>query len=384
MDELVRTFLPPGIFIEQLKRRDVDFFTGVPDSVLKDFCSYVQDHVPKERHVMTGNEGQSVSVAAGYQMATNRIPLVYMQNSGFGNMVNPLMSLTHKNVYSIPMIILMGWRGEPGRKDEPQHRVMGRANTAFCNVMDLAYDILPDYAEGAEEMLDMAVEHCQTQKTPFVLLARKRTFETYKGKTSVIIDRPMIRENVLDIVSQSAPNGCVFVGTTGFTSRELYEIRARYKQSHATDFYTVGCMGHATSIATGVATARPDRKVYVFDGDGAALMHMSGFATIGMRGIPNLNHILVQNECHESTGQQPTGSGTINFCQIADACGYKSSKSVETAEDLKAALTEMNNGSPGPHFLEVKVKPGVRPNLGRPTQTPAQNKKELMSFLRKI
>jgi len=384
MSDFTRTFLPADTFIEQLARRDVDFFTGVPDSVLKDFCSYIEDHIPVERHIMTGNEGQAVSVAAGYQMATNRTPLVYIQNSGFGNMVNPLMSLTHKNVYSIPMIIMMGWRGEPGRKDEPQHRVMGRANTAFCNVMDLAYEILPDDAESSEEVLDIAVEHCRTQKTPFIILVRKRTFETYKSKGLIQLDRPLIRENVLECVSQSAPNGSVFVGTTGFTSRELFEIREKHGQTHATDFYTVGCMGHATSIATGIAVARPNRKVYVFDGDGAALMNLSGFATIGIRGLQNLNHILVQNECHESTGQQPTGSGNIDFCQIAMACGYKSAHSVETLEEMQNHLNLINSDPFGPHFLEVKVKPGVRNDLGRPTQTPKQNKDQLMSFLRKV
>lgn len=382
LDDAERTFLPPSIFVDQLRRRNMDFFTGVPDSILKEFCSYVEDHVQKDNHVMTGNEGQSIAVAAGYNMATGKIPVVYLQNSGLGNIINPVLSLTHKGVYSVPMVILAGWRGEPGRKDEPQHRIMGKITQSIAHVCDLPFDILPDFEEGADEVLDQAVEHCQTNQTPFLLLVRKRTFESYKAINKVTSDMPLLRERVLEIVGQNAPKKAVFVGTTGFTSRELFEIREKNGQTHATDFYTVGCMGHASSIGIGLAAAQPHRPCYVCDGDGATLMHMSGMATVGSRGFPNYNHILINNHAHESTGAQPTGSANIDFNGIAKACGYRNVQTATTEEELYSALQTMDPLN-GPNFLEVKTRPGARKELGRPTSTPLQNKKELMAFLRK-
>eukprot|EP00494_Astrolonche_serrata_P030930 UN31198 len=212
------------------------FFAGVPDSLLGDFCALVQDKLPSNQHVITANEGQAVAVAAGYHMATGKIPVVYMQNSGFGNTVNPLISLAHKQVYSIPMLLLIGWRGEPGRRDEPQHRVQGKIMPGLLSDCEIPFDVLPDYEEGAEDALKMAVNHFKTRKSPFALMVRKRTFETYKSTAKIESEGDMTREECITAIAESADPWTCFVGTTGFASRELYEYRVKAGQKVEREF----------------------------------------------------------------------------------------------------------------------------------------------------
>lgn len=379
-DELERTFLPPAAFYEQLVSRKVDFFTGVPDSLLKPFCAYVTDHAPEDKHVITPNEGSSIALAAGYHLATKKYPLVYYQNSGLGNTVNPLLSLAHKNVYSVPMLMLVGWRGEPGRKDEPQHAVQGPMTPGLLATLDVPFEILPDYEEGAEEAVEHAVDIMKTRHCPVALLVKKRTFNEYALKNKMTADFKLAREDAIRLVVEEAGPWDVMVGTTGFTSRELFELRAGSGAGHERDFLTVGSMGHASAIAAGVAIAKPSRNVVVLDGDGATLMHMGNVAMVGKLGLKNFKQVLVNNGAHDSVGAQPTQGFGMKFHEVAKACGYAFTEVAETEEEIRAGLRKLL-ATDGPGMLEVRVRPGARKNLGRPTTSTLENKAAFMEFL---
>lgn len=385
MSETERTFLNPAHFFRLLRSHGTTFFTGVPDSLLKDFCAYVTDNCSKEEHIIAANEGTAMATAAGYHMATGKVPIVYLQNSGLGNTVNPLLSLSSPKVYSIPTLLLIGWRGEPGKKDEPQHLVQGPLTPGLLKEMNVPYDILPDYAEGAFDVLEKAYKTMEETKGPYALLVRKACFEKYKLKTEVEVftgDNMLHREEVLEKVISVFPKEPL-VTTTGFTSRELFELRVEKGQSHAQDFLTVGSMGHCSSIAMGIAIAKAQtgEQVLCIDGDGAALMHMGAFATAGQSGLKNFKHVLVNNAVHDSVGGQPTQCQNIDFPAIARACGYTSASSVSDADDMVKALEELR-GKDGPAFLEIKAKPGARANLGRPTTSTHQNKQAFMEMLK--
>jgi phosphonopyruvate decarboxylase len=368
-----------------MRSHGTTFFTGVPDSLLKDFCAYITDNCSKEEHIIAANEGTAMATAAGYHMATGKVPVVYLQNSGLGNTVNPLLSLSSPKVYSIPTLLLIGWRGEPGKKDEPQHLVQGPLTPGLLREMGVPYDILPDYAEGAFDVLEKAYKTMEETKGPYALLVRKACFEKYKLKTEVEVftgDNMLHREEVLEKVISVFPKEPL-VTTTGFTSRELFELRVENGQSHAQDFLTVGSMGHCSSIAMGIAIAKAEtgEQVLCIDGDGAALMHMGAFATAGQSGLKNFKHVLVNNAVHDSVGGQPTQCQNIDFPAIARACGYTSSASASDADDIVKALEEMREKE-GPAFLEIKAKPGARANLGRPTTSTHQNKQAFMEMLK--
>jgi len=368
-----------------MRSHGTTFFTGVPDSLLKDFCAYITDNCSKQEHVIAANEGTAMATAAGYHMATGKVPVVYLQNSGLGNTVNPLLSLSSPEVYSIPTLLLIGWRGEPGKKDEPQHLVQGPLTPGLLKAMNVPYDILPDYAEGAFDVLEKAYKTMEETKGPYALLVRKACFEKYKLKTEVEVftgDNMLHREEVLGKVISVFPKEPL-VTTTGFTSRELFELRVEKGQSHAQDFLTVGSMGHCSSIAMGIAIAKAPtgEQVLCIDGDGAALMHMGAFATAGQSGLKNFKHVLVNNAVHDSVGGQPTQCQNIDFPAIARACGYTSASSVSDADDMVKALEELR-GKDGPAFLEIKAKAGARANLGRPTTSTHQNKQAFMEMLK--
>jgi phosphonopyruvate decarboxylase len=383
MDETVRYFLNPAHFAALLKAHGTEFYTGVPDSLLKDFCAYVTDTVPAEKHVIAVNEGTAVATAAGHHLATGKIPLVYLQNSGLGNTVNPLLSLCSPKVYAIPTLLMIGWRGEPGKKDEPQHILQGALTPGLLQEMGIPYDILPDYAEGAFEVLDKAYNHMNSAKGPYALLVRKDTFEKHTLKTpqDVFTGSSMLhREEILERIVTVFPTEPL-VTTTGFTSREMFELREALGQSHDNDFLTVGSMGHCSSIALGIAMSRRlDQPVLCLDGDGAALMHMGSFATIGAAGTKNFKHVLINNAIHDSVGGQPTGADKIDFSAIAKACGYRSAALASTSEEIEDALKTLKSEE-GPCFLEIRALPGARADLGRPTTTTWQNKEAFMSAL---
>lgn len=381
LDELVRDFVPPAAFYDALGKRGVDFFTGVPDSLLKDFCAYVTDNAPRDRHVIAANEGSAVALAAGYHMATGNVPLVYLQNSGLGNTVNPLLSLADSKVYSIPMLLLIGWRGEPGKKDEPQHRVQGQLTPGMLASMGIQFEVLPDYVEGVEETLDSALDYTKRRNSPFALLVKRQTFEQYKLVNKESNPYELNREDALRVALKALDDWDVVVGTTGFTSREVFELREQWEQGHERDFLTVGSMGHASAIAMGVALAKPSRQVFTFDGDGALIMHMGNMASVGLSGMKNFKHIVLNNGSHDSVGAQPTGALAMDIPTIAKGCGYKETIVASTAEEIEAGIAKLRV-TEGPALLELRVKPGARKDLGRPTTTTLENKKAFMDFLR--
>ncbi|XP_074617354.1 phosphonopyruvate decarboxylase-like isoform X1 [Acropora palmata] len=379
--ELVRDFLNPQDFYDALRMHGMDFFCGVPDSLLKDFCAYVTAVAPKSHHVITSNEGQAIALAAGYHMATGRAGVVYLQNSGLGNIVNPVMSLAVPNVYSIPMLLLLGWRGEPGKRDEPQHMIQGQATPGILASCGIPFQVLPDYQEGAEQALYVARKHMETTKGPYCLLVRRQNFLPFKLEREPDL-YPLNREGAMKTIVDALSEHDVIVGTTGMLSRELFEYRVAKGQGHEKDFLTVGSMGHASAIALGIAQFRPKRQVFCLDGDGAALMHMGALATIGQRDVPNFKHVLLNNGCHDSVGGQPTcgRSDSFNFLGVAKACGYKTVMRAEQREEISEAVKFLR-GLDGPVFLEIRTNKGGRKDLGRPTRTPIQNKMDFMHFL---
>ena len=364
----------PSIFFHCLKEKGIDFFAGVPDSLLKHFCTFIRQNVPESSNIITQNEGGAVALAAGHYLATGHIPLVYMQNSGIGNAVNPLLSLADPEVYSLPMLLLIGYRGEPGVHDEPQHKKQGMVTPALLEAMRYPCLILSSEPDEILRQTKEAIRIAREQKTPVALIVRKGMFEEIPSLRAVS-DLGMTREEALEEISK-LPG--VLVSTTGFTSRELFEIRERRQEGHERDFLTVGSMGHSSMIALGIALAHPELPVTCIDGDGAFLMHLGAIAILGRRKPGSFTHIVINNGVHDSVGGQPTDIGALNLVELASAAGYGKIDSVSTREELHRILSEK---SPDFHFIEVKVRPGARKDLGRPTTTPRENRDALMNHI---
>ena len=374
--------LRPEFFVNTLKEHSIDFYAGVPDSLLKNICAYITDNLPAEQNIIAANEGGAMGIAAGYHLATGKLPVVYMQNSGEGNIINPLASLTDKEVYNIPVLLVIGWRGRPGVKDEPQHVKQGKVTTGLLNVMGINYAILPkDEAEAAKQ-IKIAVEYMKATNECYALVIEKDTFDSYKLQNVEKNNLTISREEAIQKVTANIEDSACIVATTGMISRELFEARTAWNQGHERDFLTVGSMGHASQIALGIALQKPERKVYCFDGDGASLMHMGNMAITASMNCKNYVHVVFNNGAHDSVGGQPTVGLKIDLCGVAKAVGYKATYSVDTMEQLEATLAEVKN-TEGPVLLQVCVKKGNRKDLGRPTTTPLQNKEALMEFLKK-
>ena len=327
----------PTDFYDQLASHGVDFFTGVPDSLLKEFCLSIDDRIPSDQHIITANEGNAVALAAGYYLAKKTLPLVYMQNSGLGNAVNPLLSLCDPEVYSIPMLVMIGWRGEPGVKDEPQHVKQGKIQLELLETMNIPYVIISKDDEQFASKILNAVKIATNESRTFVLLIKKGTFEKYSKVIQKVENQRMLREEALDIILENLDGNVVVVSTTGKTSREIFEIRERKGQSHEQDFLTVGSMGHCSSIALGIALARPDQKVFCIDGDGAMLMHMGNLTSISALKPKNFYHILMNNEVHESVGGQETSAKFIDIPKLVKANGYANVFTVHYPDEEREA-----------------------------------------------
>jgi phosphonopyruvate decarboxylase len=364
-----------------LTEYQITFFTGVPDSLLKDFCAYVTDNTPQERNIIAANEGNAIALAAGYHLATGKAGVVYMQNSGLGNCLNPLTSLTDPHAYSIPMLLVIGWRGEPGKKDEPQHIKQGMVTLGLLNTLGIEYGILPDSIEEAKKLVLKARDHMTKHNVPYAIVVRKGTFEPYKLQNKKETNYAFNREDAVKFIAPLLDDSDIVISTTGKTSRELFEHRARNEQGHHRDFLTVGCMGHSSSIALGIALQKPNRNVYCFDGDGAVIMHMGALSSVGQMRPKNFKHIVFNNFAHDSVGGQPTAADIINIPRIALDNGYKIAFSAESEEEIKSKMNEIKNLE-GPVLLEIKVNKGARKDLGRPTRTPLENKADFMQFLR--
>jgi phosphonopyruvate decarboxylase len=373
--------ISPKCFFDELKSHQIDFYTGVPDSLLKNLCAYITDNLPSKQHIIAANEGGAVGLAAGYHLATGRIPVVYMQNSGLGNTVNPLMSLTDKLVYNIPVLLVVGWRGEPGVKDEPQHRKQGIVTLPMLETMGIKHEVLVDDEDALPAQIGRAVDYMRTTGEAFALIVRKGTFDTYKLQSQSVSALSLTRERAIEIVAAHVSCRDVIVSTTGMISRELFEYRTAMNQGHQQDFLTVGSMGHASQIALGIAINKPDRKVYCFDGDGATIMHTGNMAIIGTVAPDNYYHIVFNNGAHDSVGGQPTVGLKVDIPALAASVGYKTVVSVDNESDLIEQLSGLQQKE-APLLLEIKVKRGARADLGRPTTTPIENKDALMQFLR--
>ncbi|MCZ4352452.1 phosphonopyruvate decarboxylase [Roseovarius aestuarii] len=376
--------ISPKSFHESLAAEGVSFLAGVPDSLLKEFCAYVDAALPAEKHVIAANEGTAMGLATGYYLATGDLPMVYLQNSGLGNIVNPALSIADPEVYGLPMIILVGWRGKPGVKDEPQHVKQGRVTPASLDAMEIPYRELDGDESAAAENAKWAADTARDRNGPVVLLVHKGAFGKAEQKRPAREKDPSImeREEAISLVTETVRSDSTIVATTGMISRELYEQRGFKGQDRASDFLTVGGMGHASQIALGIAIAAPEKDVTCIDGDGAVLMHMGGMATIGQSKTGNLLHIVLNNGAHDSVGGQPTVGFDVAMTDIARACGYDEIVGPVTDKDAVASEVARLTALPGRRFLEVRVNTGSRSDLGRPKETPAENKANFMARLR--
>ncbi|MFH1877984.1 MAG: phosphonopyruvate decarboxylase [Candidatus Omnitrophota bacterium] len=374
--------IKPEYFYELLSEGGIDLFTGVPDSLLKDFCAYVTDHVSADRHIIAANEGGAVAIASGYYLSTGRTGLVYMQNSGQGNAINPLASLADKDVYSLPILLLIGWRGKPGEKDEPQHAKQGKVTLSLLDAMDIPYKILPRDIPGAEKCMADIFNLLAERNAPAAVIIEKGTFEPYECARQEARTSELTREDAIRLVVNTMDPAGVIVSTTGKASRELYEYREQKGMSHERDFLNVGAMGHSSQVALGVAISQPSRDVYCIDGDGAVIMHMGALAVIGEKKVKNFKHVIINNGAHDSVGGQPTAGLNMSFAGVAKACGY--SLCLE-ARNRKEAIENMKllRFSEGPAMLEIKTNMGSRHSLTRPALSRSESKKIFMEFLRK-
>ena len=373
--------IDPARFVADLDALGIELYTGVPDSLLKHLCAHIMEELPRESHVITANEGAAVGIAIGHYLRTGDPALVYLQNSGFGNTINPLLSLADPDVYGVPMVLLVGWRGQPGVKDEPQHVKQGRIMEALLDAMELPWAVLPHEAEAANACMREAVAVARADCTPYVVLVEK---DTFAASSSAGVAGPgtslSSREDALIALVDVLGDATINVSTTGMLSRELFEYRQRAGQHGGRDFLTVGGMGHASSIAMGVAMHESGREVWCLDGDGAALMHLGTLAVLADHGARNLFHVVFNNGVHDSVGGQPTSIGVVDLAATARAVGYGYAASVTSLGELPARVAEMRDAG-GPALLELRVRPGNRADIGRPTRTPAQSKTAFMDAL---
>lgn len=361
-----------------------DFYTGVPDSQLKALCNYLMSTygIDPKHHLIAANEGNCAALAAGYHLATGRVPVVYMQNSGEGNIINPVASLLNDKVYAIPVIFVVGWRGEPGIHDEPQHIYQGEVTVKLLEDMDIRTFVVGKETEAGELKAAMeGFDRVLKEGKQAALIIRKGALE-YSGKVEYKNQYTMKREEIIEHIVKVSGEDPI-ISTTGKASRELFEIREAKGQPHKYDFLTVGSMGHSSSIALGVAINKPGSRVWCIDGDGAMLMHMGAMAVMGANGPDNLIHIIINNGAHETVGGMPTVAGAVDVVGIAKACGYKNAVSVDDPEGLDRELTAAKERN-GLSLIEVRCSIGARDDLGRPTTTALENKQGFMDYLKTI
>ena len=363
-----------------LEKMGIDTIAGVPDSTLKQFCDGVQTYQGGLKHYVTANEGAAVGLAIGSFLASGRPACVYMQNSGIGNAVNPLASLANGDVYGVPMLFIVGWRGEPGVKDEPQHVFQGKITRELFETLAVPYSVI-DRDTTDEEMDAILREADKTlaQGDQFAVIVKKGTFEKAEPFTWVN-GNEMRREEVLGHMLRVLPRDTVIVSTTGKISRELYEQSNAIYGNHENIFMTVGGMGHASMIALGIAEKKPDKRIVCIDGDGAALMHMGALPFIAARAPENFFHIVINNQAHESVGAMPTGCQQAEFARIAKTAGYRAADKLNTIEEIDR-IGKRVAAEQGPILWEIPVSLEVRADLGRPKESARENKEEFMKFL---
>jgi phosphonopyruvate decarboxylase len=371
--------IEPSALFRALQRHGVGFFAGVPDSLLASFCAYVDDECGPNEHVIAANEGNAIALGAGFHLSSGKVAAVYMQNSGLGNAINPLTSLADLEVYAIPLVLIIGWRGEPGVKDEPQHIKQGRITPEQLELLEIPFWVV-DRNSDAEDVVQRAFSALSARNAPVAFLVRKDSFAKYKSRRQRASALNLKREDALrELLALVRPDDLI-VSTTGKTSREVFELRAASGKPQR-DFLTVGGMGHTASLAAGVALGNPGKRVVCLDGDGSVLMHLGALPVIGQLRPPNFLHVLLNNAAHESVGGQPTVGDRIDFAAIARSSGYLDYRCAADAESLRTAWTEVSSRE-GPVMLEVRIEIGSRADLGRPTSTPEQNKRAFLDVAR--
>ncbi len=375
--------IEPEKYCDFLQAAGIPFAVGVPDSLLAPFCACVADRYGERHHRIVANEGAAIAMATGYYLASRQPALVYLQNSGQGNTVNPLTSLADPEVYGIPMLMLVGWRAAPGCADEPQHVKQGRITSQLFDVLEIPHAVLPDDSDDACAITQQLIEESIQNARPVALLVRPKTFAGYAS----VADRQRAnqheigREEAIEALMRAVPKHAVMVSTTGHISRELFELREQYGASHQQDFYTVGGMGHASQIALGMAIAQPQRPVICIDGDGAWLMHMGSVPIIGQSPeVDHFRHVVLNNGVHGSVGGQPTVALDLDLPALAKASGYRYAERVALRSDLEGAIDTWLQ-APGAALLEIRVRSDFRADLGRPSSTPKENKRALMTYL---
>lgn len=362
-------------FYSALIKNSFDYFVGVPDSLLKEFCLCVND-LSKNNHIITANEGNAVAIASGYNIATSKFGVVYMQNSGLGNIVNPLLSLADENVYKIPMLFIIGYRGEPNVKDEPQHIKQGELTLPLLDTLGIKYFILN---ENYEEQIKQCYDYIKQIEKPIALVVKKDTFSKYEKEYNNDNNNALSREETLDIIINNLDNNDFIVSTTGKTSREIFEIREKNKTDHSNDFLTVGSMGHTSSLVLGISL-NTDKNIYCIDGDGAFIMHMGGLAIAIQNAKDNFKYILINNGCHESVGGQPTIAYDIDIEKILLGFGFEKVFIVDNKEDIVLALKDQKENNKIAIIINTNDK--SRKDLGRPTTTPIHNKEQFQKKIR--
>ena len=351
-------------FLDTLQESGVRFFTGVPDSFLNGFCNYLLETIPEDRHVIAANEGNAIAIASGYYFSTGIVPLVYMQNSGMGNTINPLVSLTDKHVYQVPMVLLIGWRGEPGTElKHPQHKTQGEITLKTLDLLAIPYAIAEEDDDKLEEQVRWAVRIAKEEKKQVAVIGRKGIFAG--GRKPNISDEcyPLSREEAIDIILDTMPKNTIYTATTGRATREIYFLRERRGEGHQHDFLNLGSMGHASSVALGMALAKKDRNVVCLDGDSAALMHMGCFTMVSKLDVPNFLHIVLNNGAHESVGGQPCAGQKVDFTKIAEGSGYQTiGKPVTNKEELEEAIKQLKSQDKAA-FIDVRIHKGLKGEL---------------------
>lgn len=351
-------------YYQLLKAEGIEFVTGVPDTLLNDFCLGLDTIWPSSHHVIAANEGNAIGLASGYHLATDTIPLVYMQNSGLGNAMNPLISLADPAVYSIPMVMLIGWRGEPGVSDWPQHQRQGELTPVMLDSLGVRYQVL-EADDAVSDATYRAIRTARDTRRPTALLVRKGVMakKEKSGFDDTKQQYSLSREEAIRAILAVAPPDAIFVASTGRMSRELHAVRTELGHPHHHDFLNVGAMGHTLSIAAGIAAARPGRPVVCLDGDGSALMHLGSLPVTAQLSLPNLTHVVLNNGAHESVGGQPTVGYSANLTELAKASGYATPNSyIETPEGVAQAISQLL-GSSGPSFFEVRIRKGMRSDI---------------------
>ncbi|MFB0562329.1 MAG: phosphonopyruvate decarboxylase [Candidatus Lokiarchaeia archaeon] len=364
--------------ISYFKETGINFFTGVSDSCFAPLVNYLLAHEKDYKHVIATNEGEALAISTGYHISTGNVPVVYSQNDGFLNMMNPLTSLVDSYVYEIPALLLISWRGSPKLEDAIQHKRIGEITTNLLDLLDIPYHIY----DGDNNKLRIAIKKgvllARNENKSYALLFFKGDIEPYPHPHK--IDAEMSREEAIKLIVESVDGDAVFVSTTGKTSRELFEYREKKDDDHKKDFLNIGAMGYANAIALGISLNKINKRVIVLDGDGAVLMHMGNLATIGHYKPGNLFHIILNNFSHDSTGGQPTLANSVNFCEVARAVGYTYAVEVKTKAQLIEEMEHLNKIN-GPALIVVYVKKGARSNLGRPNLPLIELKRRFMDFM---